>query len=525
MPSVSPADLLAVLRLGQGELAVLDVREAGRFAEGHVLLASSLPAARVEADAPRLVPRRATPIVLIDDNDGLAARVGALLRTLGYTDIAALDGGMPAWRAAGFEVFTGLNAPSKALGAFAQAALAIPEIGPDDLAARLRDEKALTVIDCRPNAEYRRGCVPGAVNIPGVALLRHAGALAASGAPLVVTCAGRTRGLLGTQTLIDAGLAGRVTALRDGTMGWELTGRTLEKGATRAVGIEAPGEASAAAAARMRDTAGIAMIDRETLTAWQADTARTTFLFDVREAEEYARGHLPGARHVVGGQLVQNLDQHVATRGARLVLADDDGVRATAAALWLKRMGWDAAVVAAGTDGLEAGAEQSKAVPLPSGIDFIDADELAGLLESPAAVLVDLAPSRAYFAGHIPGAYFATRSRLPDVLARLPAARTLVLTSEDGRLAAFTARDPLGTKARIRVLKGGTAAWTGAGRALSDARDRLADTTDDVVWKPSELTEGREAAMRAYLSGSDELPAKVARDGTLRLNALPLTRA
>ena len=40
--------------------------------------------------------------------------------------------------------------------------------------------------------------------------------------------------------------------------------------------------------------------------------------------------------------------------------------------------------------------------------------------------------------------------------------------------------------------------------------------------KPSELSEGREEAMREYLFGSDDLLEKIERDATLRLNALPV---
>ena len=95
---------------------------------------------------------------------------------------------------------------------------------------------------------------------------------------------------------------------------------------------------------------GIARIDRGTLESWRAEAARRSlYVLDVRSPEEYEAGHLRGARSAPGGQLVQETDSHMATWGARVVLVDDNGVRATMTASWLKQMGWpDVAVLVAG---------------------------------------------------------------------------------------------------------------------------------------------------------------------------------
>ncbi|MBK8739675.1 MAG: rhodanese-related sulfurtransferase, partial [Betaproteobacteria bacterium] len=49
---------------------------------------------------------------------------------------------------------------------------------------------------------------------------------------------------------------------------------------------------------------------------------------------------MPGSRSAPGGQLVQSVDHYVGVRNARIVLIDDDGVRARFTASWLKQMGW-----------------------------------------------------------------------------------------------------------------------------------------------------------------------------------------
>ncbi|HSB59162.1 MAG TPA: rhodanese-like domain-containing protein, partial [Methyloceanibacter sp.] len=111
--------LKAMLADGQ-ELALIDVREELIFSQNHLLFARSVPLSRLELRFARLVPRRTTRIVLCDDGDGLAERAAEILVRAGYTDVAALAGGIAGWAAAGFEVFSGVNVPSKAFGEFVE---------------------------------------------------------------------------------------------------------------------------------------------------------------------------------------------------------------------------------------------------------------------------------------------------------------------------------------------------------------------------------------------------------------------
>ena len=523
MEKISAPELLEYLRNPSGELALLDVREEVIFARGHILLASSLPLSRLELCVTKLVPRCSTRIIVCDDNDGLAQAAQTRLHAIGYGKVTILRGGMSAWVAAGFEIFSGLNAPSKALGVFAAKELQIPEIGPDELAALQGKGADVRVVDCRPFTEYQRGSIPGALNSPGVEIL-HQLAGRDAGVHLVITCAGRTRGLLGTQTLIDAGVTGKITALHKGTMGWELSGRALEKGAARNLQITEEGGASPTQIAKnIRTRAGILSLDKASLHQWLGDKERTTYLIDIRTREEFEAGHISGARHVAGGQLVQNFDQHVATRGARITLSDDDGVRATGVALWLRRMGWAEVAIAPMGDEkkLKIGSERQCHPKPPKGTRYVDTGQLDKLLKEKNVFLVDLASSRVYKAEHIPGAYFTIRSRLAKELLSI-STKTLVLTSEDGTQAAWASSDDLIFDGEILVLSGGTAAWKRAGYPLSKSTDSFAEMPDDVMLKPSELTEGRIEAMREYLSGSNDLLEKIERDTSLRLTALPM---
>ena len=101
--------------------------------------------------------------------------------------------------------------------------------------------------------------------------------------------------------------------------------------------------------------------------ALAAQTHRTLYRFDVRDAEEYAAGHIAGFRHYPGGQLVQEIDMAAPVRGARILLTDDRGVRADMTASWLAQMGWETYVLDGGYDGaLEVGPPVVLPKPDPS---------------------------------------------------------------------------------------------------------------------------------------------------------------
>jgi rhodanese-related sulfurtransferase len=497
------------------------VREELLFSQRHLLLARSVPLRRLELKFARLVPRRSTRIVLCDDGDGLAERAAAILTRNGYSNVSILDGGVGAWVAAGFEVFSGVNVPSKAFGEYIEHSSGTPSISATELESLLREKADIAVLDSRPFDEYSRVSIPTGINVPGAELVLRAREIAPSpDTMVVVNCAGRTRSIIGAQSLINAGLPNKVVALRNGTMGWSLAGFACDSGKNRRAPNISPSTRDWArqAALGVAKDHGVARINRQTLEEWRRDETRTLYLFDVRDPAEYATGHVAGAISAPGGQLIQATDQYAGTLGARLVLIDDAAVRADMTASWLRQMGWKDVFVLA-----EAGTETGwPAAPIlagdiPAG-EAIDSTALNALLVRGTATVVDLSLSRDYLAGHIPRAWFAIRTRLERALKKIPLRGTLVLTSEDGilaRLAAGEAQALVGIP--VCYLAGGNAAWQAAGLALS-AEPQMADEAVDQWRKPYERGGDTRAAMNEYLAWEIDLLSRVERDGSLKFS-------
>jgi rhodanese-related sulfurtransferase len=511
--------------LDEQELALLDVREERIFSESHLLFARSVPLSRLELRMARLVPRQATRIVLIDDNDGLAERAAQILGRAGYLDVSILDGGNAAWAAAGFELFSGVNVPSKAFGEFVEHESGTPSISAQELHELMRSGTDMVVLDSRPYDEYSRVSIPTSVDVPGAELVLRVHDIAPRPETLVVVnCAGRTRSIIGAQSLINAGAPNKVVALRNGTMGWSLAGFTPDSGKdTRAPPVSHGGLAWAKSAAeRVAGRLDIRSIDAATLARFRADASRTLYLFDVRDPAEYAAAHVAGALSAPGGQLVQATDQYAGTLHARIVLIDDRQARAVMTASWLKQMGWrDVHVlVAAGT---EKGYPPNPVLGEAPKESAIRAAALNDLLMRSDVTVIDLSLSQRYRQAHIRGAWFAIRSRLSRAFDAIEPSGTVVLTSEDGVLAGLATTEARGlTTLPVRWLDGGNAAWHAAGFALTRDDPRMADDPVDAWLKPYERPDGVPQAMADYLAWETDLLPRIARDGTARFSRFPI---
>lgn len=519
--AIAAPTVKAMLSDGE-EIALLDVREAGQYADGHPFFAVPLAYSRFEIDLERLVPRRSVRLVLIDDGDGVAERAASRAERLGYTDVAVLDGGAPGWKAAGYTLFDGVNLPSKTFGELVEIERHTPRITADELVAMQKRGDDLVIVDGRTWAEYQRFNIPGGISCPNGELpLRIDAIVPNPKTRIVVNCAGRTRSIIGAQTLIDLGVANEVVALENGTQGWFLAGYEVERGADRK--YPAPAAAGALAARRERAAGhaakhGVAAASAADVRAWLADPRRTTYLLDVRTAEEVAASPLAGFAHAPGGQLQQATDQWVGVKGARIVLADTDGIRAPMVAAWLRQLGHEAYLLpdvegaasigaALPADRQPRGAAELKA--RAASLGGVSPQGLSALLWSGGGRALDLRSSHDYREGHIPGSTWAIRPRLAAALA--DTAAPVVLIADQAEIAAAASIDlaELGVR-EISVLAGGPEAWRADGQKLNATPDSPGDDDRiDFIFHTHQRHDGNVEAARAYLAWEVDLVGRL----------------
>jgi rhodanese-related sulfurtransferase len=503
------------------EVAFLDLREEGPHADGHPLLAVNAPYSRLELDVLRLVPRKTTRIALVDGNDGVAQRAAQRLFHLGYSDVNCLTGGVAAWSMAGYPLFPSNNVPSKAFAEIVEIDSHTPHITATELDRLRRAGTKHVVLDSRTIEEFNRFHVPGAQTCPGAELVyRFRDFVPDDNTLVVVSCAGRTRSIIGAQSLINAGVPNKVVSLQGGTQGWRLAGLELERNTQQAL---TPVSSAALAAAEPRavtvaERFGVAKIDRDTLLGWQREARRTTYLLDVRTPEEFAAGHLPGSVSAQGGQLVQAIDRWVGTRGARLVLVDDHGVRATMTAHWLRQMGWDVCVLERALDEteLEHGPGEAPMPMLPAAT-IVTATEAATLLAEGAAAIA-LGSSAAFRAGHPPGVVWTSRPRLPRLPAKIFDNHRIIVFADDVAVAKLATADLAElSKAQVAIVDGGIAAWRNAGLSTVETPDDPPDSerVDFIFWNHDrhDNSESSRRAMQNYLQWELDLPGEIEKDG------------
>ena len=302
--------------LGSGEIfAFFDVREEGEFSiKGHPLFATPLPLSRLEPRAFALLPDPGTRIVLMDSGEpdtdpqwaGRANRAAARLSQMGYTDLLVMKGGLKAWADAGYEVFTGVNVPSKAFGEVVEHDNDTPRIDAADVQKLIDARTDMVILDSRPLPEFTNMSIPGGVDCPGAELVYRVKDFAPRPETLViVNCAGRTRSIIGAQSLINAGLPNKVMALKNGTMGWHLAGLKVARGETKSFGPQGPEAAKFAqdAATHIAERMNIRKIDMAGFKA-RITTARKYF-------SDFGLGAYCGFGRAPASELPCILDDHL----------------------------------------------------------------------------------------------------------------------------------------------------------------------------------------------------------------------
>lgn len=505
--------------------ALFDVRERGEYALGHIPGACPMPRGLVEILAPTLVPWRSTPVVVYSDDSHRSSLAAATLTCLGYADVRVLDGGITQWRALGRTPEEGVNVLGKTYGEKVSTTGGVEQLEPDELAA-LQDDGDVLILDARTRIEYDRGHIPGAVSLPGGELPSTLLSIPPERLPstIVVHCAGRTRSILGARLVMDLGFE-RVFALRNGTMAWRMSGRSIEYESNEPVRTTNSRGAERAADFARR------FIDGQDVHGWSPAAVldsqrneRPLYLVDVRQVDEFESEHPEGAINCPVGQLANAADEQLAVRAADIVCCSADETRAKVGAGLLRRIGYpNVGWLRGGVRGWQAGGLPVANGRPPSYPTDLDAEiassdpmtvaDLQRALEGEQIVVVDVRRSSEFALGHLPSSKWVPRGDLERRIGAVCDVDTdVVLVSDRGvraALAARTARE-LGY-ARVRVLDGGFEAWLATVGdievGLDGANVSLREAKEDaelVAPRPPMLERNRDDMVR-YLTWEEQL--------------------
>ncbi len=521
---ISPEALKGLLE-GRSPFALIDVREAGEYNSSHIPGASPMPRRHLEFLMGHAVPFQGTPVVLCDDDGRRAQLAAATVERMGYRHASVLDGGINRWVTDEFPTEWGTNVPSKDFGEKVEVVHHVPEVEAKDLAERMRRGEKLVILDTRTPEEFRRFCIPGGRNVPGGELALRITDITRNldrDTTIIVNCAGRTRSIIGTRVLQRMGLP-NVYGLKNGTAGWVLAGQQLETGADRVQLPELSPEAVAAAeayAARLAVEDGVRHLDIPALReAIERRARETVYLIDVRTAEEYAAGHIPGFRWFPGGQAVQRSDEAAVVKNCPIVFSCDGKARATLIASWYRQMGFGEVYAVDGGTAAWVGSGRSLDKGMPEERPF-GHDEARGkvtllspqeLHSSPTPAVIFVDTSQDFARGHVTGARWVPRGWMefwiPDIV---PSKSTAVaVTCNDGRnsaLAGATLKE-LGYQ-HVSILDGGMAAWQKAALPVEKGLSGvMAPPTDVVPYGPDRNF----ADMQNYLRWEEALGYKYAK--------------
>jgi glyoxylase-like metal-dependent hydrolase (beta-lactamase superfamily II)/rhodanese-related sulfurtransferase len=107
VPFMSLGELKAYVESGRDDLTVLDVRERDAFEEAHIPGARLLPRGQLELRVNQELTDPTRRILVYCEFGRISMLATATLRQMGFQGAVALDGGMKAWREAGFALKPG----------------------------------------------------------------------------------------------------------------------------------------------------------------------------------------------------------------------------------------------------------------------------------------------------------------------------------------------------------------------------------------------------------------------------------
>jgi len=220
------------------EIAFIDIRELGQHTAGHPFFSISIPFSVFEFSLETLVPNKKTRLILMDNDNEISNFVCKKAVSIGYLNVFVIEGGIKQWTKEGFNLFDGINVPSKTFGELIEKKYHTPSITAKELHEKQSKNENCVVIDGRPFDEYKKMSIPNSICCPNAELaLRLPSYINDENTQIIINCAGRTRSIIGAQTLIEFGLNNTIKALENGTQGWFLSNFNLDYNENKIINV------------------------------------------------------------------------------------------------------------------------------------------------------------------------------------------------------------------------------------------------------------------------------------------------
>ena len=395
------------------EVAFIDVREIGQHTNGHPFFSISIPYSLFEFNIKILVPNKQTRVILIDNNNGISDLVYNIAHQMGYSNISIIEGGVEEWVSAGYKLFDGINVPSKSFGELIEKYFHTPSITAKELAQKQKNNENYIVIDGRPFLEYNKMSIPKSICCPNAELFyRVSSHIKDMNTEIIINCAGRTRSIIGAQTLINFGIKNKVKALENGTQGWFLSELSLEHNKNKYLEVlpnDIETQQLQNKVLKLTNDLNIDLIDLKKAQELIIDKKKSTFIFDVTTSKTISTK--PGTiMNVPGGQLIQATDKYIGVWKATVILVDDgDLIRAGTTSFWLKKMGYEVYI-------LKEGLLKAQTLKFTKEIDhkLIDLDfiNLEDLVKIKKQILYDIRSSKDFCKMRIKNSIWLNRAHL-----------------------------------------------------------------------------------------------------------------
>jgi rhodanese-related sulfurtransferase len=307
-----------------------------------------------------------------------------VLQRMGLPNVYGLKNGTSGWVLAGQQLETGADrvqlpqpSPEAVAAAEAYAAKLAAEDGVRylDIAAlqtmmQRRNKETVYLVDVRTSEEYVAGHIPGFRWFPGgQAVQRSDDVAVVKNCPVIFACDRKARGTYAASWYRQLGYQ-EVYAVDGGTTAWAASGRALEKGMPE----EFPAGYDAA-------RGQVDLVSPQAL-----HTSPPAAVIFVDTSQDFARGHVPGARWVPRGWLEFWIGDIVPAKDTPLTVTCHDGRSSALAGVTLKELGYPQVSV------LDGGmlAWQKAGLPLEKGLTGVMAPPTDVVLSGPDRNFADM---------------------------------------------------------------------------------------------------------------------------------------